>query len=41
MEKTTAEYKELLMNEIEKIIVGKKEQISLLIMSVFSGGHVL
>ncbi|MDO4279965.1 MAG: MoxR family ATPase [Lachnoclostridium edouardi] len=29
------------MNEIEKIIVGKKEQISLLIMSVFSGGHVL
>ena len=28
-------------NEIEKIIVGKKEQISLLIMSVFSGGHVL
>ncbi|WP_331509085.1 MoxR family ATPase, partial [Lachnoclostridium edouardi] len=33
--------KELLMNEIEKIIVGKKEQISLLIMSVFSGGHVL
>lgn len=41
MEKTTSEYKELLMNEIEKIIVGKKEQISLLIMSVFSGGHVL
>lgn len=41
MEKTAAQYKELLLNEIEKIIIGKREQISLLIMSVFSGGHVL
>lgn len=41
MEKTTKEYKDLLLNEVEKIIVGKRDQISLLIMSVFSGGHVL
>ena len=41
MEKTIQQYRELLTDEIEKIIVGKRDQISLLIMSVFSGGHVL
>ena len=32
---------EKLQKEIAKIFVGKQEQIRLIIMSVFSGGHVL
>lgn len=39
--KNTSYYKDLLLNEIEQIIIGKREPISLLIMAVFSGGHVL
>lgn len=39
--KSTRHYKELLLKEIQQIIIGKEEQISLLIMAVFSGGHVL
>lgn len=30
-----------LQNEIEKIIVGKQDQIQLILTSVFSGGHIL
>ncbi len=41
MKKTVSQYKQELINEIGKIIVGKEEQLSLLIMAVFSGGHVL
>lgn len=32
---------ELLIKETEKIIVGKRRQIELILMTVFSGGHVL
>lgn len=39
--KSTRHYKELLLKEIQQIIIGKEEPISLLIMAVFSGGHVL
>lgn len=30
-----------LLNETEKIIIGKGEQIRLMLMSIFSGGHIL
>ncbi|MDO4330581.1 MAG: MoxR family ATPase [Lachnospiraceae bacterium] len=39
--KRARHYKELLLKEIQQIIIGKEEPISLLIMAVFSGGHVL
>lgn len=41
MKKTVEQYKKDLMHEIGKIIVGKEDQLALLIMAVFSGGHVL
>lgn len=37
----TAHYTELLERETEKIIVGKRRQIDMILMAVFSGGHVL
>ena len=40
-QKNAEHYKNLLLDEIERIIIGKREQISLLIMAVFSEGHVL
>ncbi|RGZ01252.1 MoxR family ATPase [Clostridium sp. AM58-1XD] len=40
-QKNAEHYKNLLLDEIEQIIIGKREQISLLVMAVFSGGHVL
>lgn len=39
--KTTAEYTKSLEQETEKIIVGKRRQIDLILMALFSGGHVL
>ena len=39
--KNVSYYANLLADEIEKIIIGKREQIELLMMAVFSGGHVL
>ncbi len=41
MERTIAETTRLLTEETEKIIVGKRRQIRLILMAVFSGGHVL
>lgn len=41
MEKTIAEYTRLLETETEKIIVGKRRQIDMILMTIFSGGHVL
>jgi MoxR-like ATPase len=41
MEKTIAEYTRLLEQETEKIIVGKRHQIDMILMTIFSGGHVL
>ncbi len=41
MEKTIAEYTRLLEAETEKIIVGKRHQIDMILMTIFSGGHVL
>ena len=38
---TIAEYTKLLETEVEKIIVGKRHQIDMILMTVFSGGHVL
>lgn len=38
---STAYYTELLEKETEKIIVGKRHQIDMILMAVFSGGHVL
>lgn len=38
---TIAEYTRLLEAETEKIIVGKRRQIDMILMTVFSGGHVL
>ncbi len=38
---TTAQYAELLEKETEKIIVGKRSQIELILTALFSGGHVL
>ena len=35
------EYTELVKKEVSKIFIGKDEQISLILMSVFVGGHVL
>ena len=35
------EYTELIKKEISKIFIGKDDQISLILMSVFVGGHVL
>ena len=39
--RTIAEYTRLLEAETEKIIVGKRRQIDLILMTIFSGGHVL
>ncbi len=39
--RTIAEYTRLLEAETEKIIVGKRRQIHMILMTVFSGGHVL
>jgi len=41
MAKMIAEYTRLLEAETEKIIVGKRRQIDMILMAVFSGGHVL
>lgn len=38
---TIAEYTRLLEAETEKIIVGKRRQIDMILMTIFSGGHVL
>lgn len=38
---TIAEYTKLLETEVGKIIVGKRRQIDMILMTVFSGGHVL
>lgn len=38
---TIAEYTRLLETETEKIIVGKRRQIDMILMTIFSGGHVL
>ena len=37
----TQEYAQALRREIAKIFIGKEEQLSLILMSVFVGGHVL
>lgn len=37
----TAEYTKLLEQEAEKIMVGKRHQIDMILMTIFSGGHVL
>lgn len=39
--RTIAEYTRLLEAETKKIIVGKRRQIDLILMTIFSGGHVL
>lgn len=39
--KSVAEYTKLLEQETEKIIVGKRHQIDMILMTIFSGGHVL
>lgn len=39
--RTIAEYTQLLEAETEKIIVGKRRQIDMILMTIFSGGHVL
>ncbi len=39
--RSIAEYTKLLEQETEKIIVGKKHQIDMILMTIFSGGHVL
>ena len=36
-----AEYTKRLEQETEKIIVGKRRQIDMILMTIFSGGHVL
>lgn len=41
MTKTVKECTALLMQETGKIFVGKKEKIELILMAVFSGGHIL
>lgn len=38
---TVVYYTELLERETEKIIVGKRRQIDLILMTIFAGGHVL
>lgn len=38
---SVAHYTRLLEQETEKIIVGKRRQIDMILMAVFSGGHVL
>lgn len=38
---SVAEYTKLLEQETEKIIVGKRHQIDMILMTIFSGGHVL
>lgn len=38
---TIAEYTKRLEQETEKIIVGKRHQIDMILMTIFSGGHVL
>ena len=39
--KTVADYANRLMEETEKIIVGKRDQIELILAAVLTGGHVL
>lgn len=39
--RSIAEYTKLLEQETEKIIVGKRHQIDMILMTIFSGGHVL
>ncbi|MCD8083946.1 MAG: AAA family ATPase, partial [Clostridiales bacterium] len=41
MQLTIADYTRQLEQETEKIIVGKRRQIDLILMTIFSGGHVL
>jgi len=38
---SVAEYTRRLETEVEKIIVGKRHQIDMILMTIFSGGHVL
>ncbi|MCD8222718.1 MAG: MoxR family ATPase [Clostridiales bacterium] len=41
MSQRIADYTKLLEQETEKIIVGKRRQIDMILMTIFSGGHVL
>ncbi len=38
---TAKELRDILVRETGKIIIGKEEQVTLLLMAVFSGGHIL
>ena len=41
MTMTVAACTQALMNETEKIFVGKKDKVELILMAIFSGGHIL
>ena len=38
---TAKNLRDILLRETGKIIIGKEEQVTLLLMAVFSGGHIL